>query len=178
MGLDITAYSNLKKVDIVFNQDGEPIDPVTRKIFEGDYFQPRGNGYFDDRADGIDFTSVYLYDKFIGFRAGSYGYYNRWREELAKLSGWPLSSYEEYGKMWPSYAASTWDANSGPFCELIHFSDCEGAIGAITSAKLARDFEKFQEAANAHEDECFSKKYREWRAAFELAANNGAVSFH
>lgn len=176
MGLDITAYSNLTKIDAVFNKNGEPIDPVTRKALDGDYYEPRSNPHYD-RADGLT-EGVYRYDKAIRHCAGSYTGYSRWREELAKLAGWPLGSYERYGKIWPSHAASAWDKESGAFWELINFSDCEGTIGAATSAKLARDFAAHQAKADAHEDEWFREKYGEWRAAFELAANAGAVSFH
>lgn len=176
MGLDITAYSNLKKIDVVFNCDGEPIDPATRKEIEPDYYRPIKNPHYD-RADGIT-DGVYLYDNSVGFHAGGYGGYNWWREELAKLGGWPLGQYEQYGKIQPSHAASAWDANGGAFWELINFSDCEGTIGATTSAKLARDFAEYQTKADAHENEGFRAKYGEWRAAFELAAKSGAVSFH
>jgi len=176
MGLDITAYGNLRKIDAVFSKDGEPIDPATREALDGDYYEPRPNEHYD-RADGLT-EGVYRYEKAIAHRAGSYGGYNRWREELAKLGGWPLGSYEQYGKTWSSHAASAWDAKGGAFWELINFSDCEGTIGAATSAKLARDFAEHQANADAHEDNGFREKYGQWRAAFELAANNGAVSFH
>lgn len=176
MGLDITAYSNLKRIDAVFNKDGEPVDPTTREPIDGDYYQPIHNPHYD-RADGLT-EGVFRYEKAIGHRAGSYSGYNLWREELAKLAGWPLGSYEFFGDVRPSHAASAWKATEGPFFELINFSDCEGTIGAVTSKKLALDFAEYQAKADAHEDEYFRMKYKEWRAAFELAANAGAVNFH
>lgn len=177
MGLDITAYSRLAKVDAVFDAGGEPIDPQTREPIAEDYYRPRENAHHD-RADGIEPRCVYRYGKAIGHHAGSYGGYNRWREQLAELAGWPKTSYEQYGTQWPSWAASAWNAESGPFWELINFSDCEGTIGPKHCAKLAKDFAGHQAKADAHDDERFRKLYAEWRAAFELAADSGAVSFH
>lgn len=37
MGLDVFAYNKLIKVDAVFDEDGDPIDPVTHQPFEFDY---------------------------------------------------------------------------------------------------------------------------------------------
>lgn len=176
MGLDITAYKNLTKVDAVYHEDGEPIDPQTRKPFDFDYCQPVPNEHYD-RADGVT-SGVYKYEDLMGFRAGSYGGYNQWRENLAKLSGWKEGTYNQFGKDWPSHAASAWEADSGPFWELINFSDCEGTIGPQTSAKLAKDFEEHQAKADAHESKCFRSLYADWRKAFEMASQNGIVSFH
>lgn len=55
---------------------------------------------------------------------------------------------------------------------------CEGVIGSSVSAKLAKDFADFQKDADAHEDRNFREKYAEWRKEFEMAADDGAVSFH
>lgn len=176
MGLDITYYSKLTPIDAVFDEDGEPINPQTREPLECDYCQPIENPHYD-RSDGLA-RGVYAYEDCDGFRAGSYSGYNRWREQLAELAGWALGSYRQYDKDWPSHAASAWDSESGPFWELICFSDCEGTIGAKTSAKLAADFAEHQSKADAHEDERFRDLYAKWREAFESAANAGAVLFH
>lgn len=178
MGLDITAYSKLEKVDCVFNADGEPIHPESRLPLRDDYFQAHVNSDFPDRAGSIEDSAIYRYKRAIPLHAGSYMGYNQWREQLAELAGYPLVEYERWGQKWPSHAASTYDRTEGPFWELIHFSDCEGIIGPEASAKIARDFADHQAKADTHEDEWFRSKYNEWRAAFELAAQNGAVHFH
>src|SRR5262245_11739489 len=103
------------------------------------------------------------------FRAGSYSGYNRWRELLS----------ETVHGMTPH---EIWTAADGAyegyaFIELIHFSDCEGIIGPLTSASLAQDFNDF------------SSKIKEWGSyditlyqnfmrAFNVAAINGIVQFH
>ena len=177
MGLDVTAYRKIAKVDAVFDQHGEPIDPITREEIE-DVVRLYVNPDFPGRAGGIESGAVYRFEGYLHVSAGSYGYYNAWRNEVAKLAGWPQGSYEQYGKTWPSYAASTWDADSGPFYELICFSDCEGTLGPDVCMKLARDFAEHQEKADAHPDERFRAKYAEWRAAFDFAASTGAMNFH
>lgn len=177
MGLDVTAHRKIAKVDAVFDNCGEPIDPVTREPIEGG-FHLYVNSDFPGRAGEIEDGAVYRSEAFTHVAAGPYSYYNRWRDELAKLAGWPESSYEQYGKTWPSYAASAWSADSGPFYELICFSDCEGTLGTEVCVKLAKDFAQHQSKADAHSDERFRQKYAEWRAAVEFAADGGAMKFH
>lgn len=183
MGLDITAYGGLTKVDAVFDADGEPINPATREPLDWGteyHFQPRANSYFPGREAGIEMDAVYRAARQMGFRAGSYGGYNTWRDELAKLAGYPAVSVDRYGtgNAQLRYDRSAWDASGGPFWELICFSDCEGVIGPVVSAKLAADFASHQGDADAHQDEWFRTLYATWRKAFEMAADNGAVYFH
>ena len=75
---------------------------------------------------------------------------------------------------------SCWSGQQGPFCELINFSDAEGIIGASVSAELAKDFAEFQERAASFDWQHphFKELYQQWREAFELASDNGAVRFH
>lgn len=177
MGLDITYYKNLTQIDCVFNADGDPIDPATRQPIE---YCTQANVHqdFPERAGQVEDRAVYSCESQGGFRAGSYGGYNQWREELAKLAGYPAVETIEYGKPCQRHDAGAFVAGSGPFWELIYFSDCEGIIGASVSAKLAADFAAHQDKADAHESERFRVKYSEWRKAFEEASHNGAVDFH
>lgn len=179
MGLDITAYGKITPLDCVFDSDGEPIDPKTREPLDGlEYFQANVNQDFPDRSKDIADNGVYTYETSTGFRAGSYGGYNNWRESLAKLAGYAPEEEDRYGSKRMRHDAGAWSKTSGPFWELILFSACEGTIGPKVSAKLAKDFADYQTKADAHEDEYFRSKYAEWREAFEMAANNGAVDFH
>lgn len=176
MGLDITAYSKLKVVDVVYDADGEPIDPVTREslfVSAADFAHIYVNPDFPERADAL-MRGYYLYGETLGFRAGSYSYYSRWREELAKLAGYPGSSDSLY-----PCSSTVYEAFGGPFWELINFSDCEGAIGPKTSAKLAEDFAGFRKKLDgAVVSMGFVDTYDEFEKAFQLAADGGAVCFH
>lgn len=109
--------------------------------------------------------------------SSGYGTYNGWREELAKLAGYPVQMREQYGREVESYCTACWGGAQGPFSEQINFSDCEGTIGPVVSAKLAKDYAEFAEKAEAV-DGYFWEKYQEWQVAFQLAADNGAVKFH
>jgi hypothetical protein len=177
MGLDISAYRKITKIDAVFDAGGEPIDPTTREPVEYD-MQAYKNDEFPGRADDIEDRAVYRAEDSLGFRAGAYSTFNRWRDELAKLAGYPIGQYEQYGKMWDSHCVACWEGQVGPFSELINFSDCEGIIGSAVATKLAKDFADFQDAADKHEDQAFTLRYAEWRKAFEMAADAGAVRFH
>lgn len=112
------------------------------------------------------------------FRAGSYSGYNWWREHLCKFA---LGC--EPGELWEDPE----DFEGKPFVELINFSDCEGAIGPRTSAKLAADFASHEPRvaswAEAHIEEpdnrgYFIELFGEWKRGFELAAQNGFLIFH
>lgn len=150
MGLDITWYRKLTPAKHESDH--------TTNFYIADSFAARAK----DIAEGTH----YAYLESDSFRAGSYSGYNEWRDQLAKLAG-----YQSAEDVWHN-------RTEGPFYELIDFSDCEGVLGAATSAKLAKDFAQFQEQADAHADNYFRTKYREWRNAFEKAADRGAVSFH
>lgn len=176
MGLDITYYRNLKKLDVVFDKSGRAIDPVTREFLDYD-FDAYSNPDFPEHIAGVE-EGYYAAERGGGFRAGSYGGYNQWREELAKLAGYPSRPEERYGRVEERHDRGAQEAGQGPFFELIYFSDCEGTIGPKFSAKLAKDFSDYQAKADGHTDEYWRDKYTEWRKAFEFAANNGAVSFH
>lgn len=169
MGLDITAYSQIKKLPDVYNKDGEPLDPKTLEPIETDYFKSYLNSSFPGRADDVEDGECYTYADSFGFCAGSYSGYNGWREQLAEMAGYPSIDN--------SHAEGSWKAAKGPFYELIYFSDCEGVLGTATCKKLLADFEVRADDV-AYEDSYFAKKYKEWHKAIKLAANDGCVRFH
>lgn len=175
MGLGITAYRKLTPA-----QGNEAFGETGELMYDEGWVQLYANPDFPTQADDIKDDHAYRYEETIRFHAGSYGGYGRWRDELAELAGYELGEYGAHGRTWSSYAAAVWanPQKPGPFVELINFSDCEGTIGAKTSAKLAKDFSDFQEKADTHTEEYFRQKYAEWRKAFEMAADGGAVRFH
>ena len=183
MGLDITAYRKLTRLDAVFDADGEPINPETREPLD-DYARFYVNSDFPGREGGIEHNAVYAYTEAHGFRAGSYSGYSVWREKLAALANYPQVEHERVQGYAPSRvmssAAAAWSGKCEgmPFVELVNFSDCEGVIGPEVAAKLAKDFAEFEERAKAVGDERFYSCYCDWRKAFEMAADSGAVSFH
>ena len=173
MGLDTSWYRGLKKRDdVIFDGEGEPTNV-------DDYCRPYVNSYFPKQADNIEDRAIYEYETSgdDGWHGG-YGRYSGWRNWLAKIAGYPEGTYEQYGKDWPSHCVECWNGKKGPFSELINFSDCEGVIGPKTSAKLAKDFARFDDKAKADGDEYQYAAYCSFRKAFEEAANNGCVSFH
>lgn len=175
MGLDITAYRKIELADnnIAFDENDELTD---YHLFVQFY---RNNAFSKQIAGEVEDGAAYKYEDSMSFTAGSYSSYNRWREELAKLAGYKPIRTDTYGCMADGYCAGLWKNKnpSGHFSELINFSDCDGVIGAQVSAKLANDFSIFQVKADAHESDLFREKYAKFRAAFEMAADAGAVKF-
>lgn len=166
MGLDITAYRALSKVeDAATDADGNPeaydthwrAHPVVVAFTEENW---------PGRSQGIEPGAIYVFGEIFDFRAGSYGGYNQWRDELARFAG-----YGSALEVWES------DRTEGPFLELINFADNEGVIGPVVAAKLAKDFQEFQSKAD-QEESWWRSSYANWRRAFEMAADNGAVVFH
>jgi hypothetical protein len=177
MGLDITYYKNLTKLDCLFDRDGDPVHPKTRAPIEN-FARIRANSSFPERETPLEDGGIYICEEREGFNAGPYSLYNRWREQLAKLAGYPAVEVDEYGTKQMRHDVGAWQSEGGPFYELINFSDCEGTIGPVVSAKLAKDFADFQSKADAVESEDWRESYADWRKAFETAAQNGAVHFH
>ena len=119
-----------------------------------DVFQPFINPSFPGRAAGIEPDVWYKRDEAGDFRAGSYSGYGAWRAALASVA-------------------------EGAFWELINFSDCEGTIGPVVSAKLAKDFETHRDRIQDEvRDEYFMHLYDAWMKAFQTAADGGCVTFH
>lgn len=169
MGLDITAYKGLTKVDGKARKD---FDYAHGEVV---FYH---NKDFKGRFEGLDEEAVYNFTDSMGFRAGSYSGYSTWREQLAELAGYPATPYTGFGEEQIRHDSGAWKATEGPFWELINFADNEGTIGPVVSAKLAQDFAKFRDAAMNHPDEWFREKYKDWQEAFEMASDNGAVDFH
>ena len=161
MGLDITAIRQARFVRFTLN-DEEDYDWLTQ-------IHIYANAGFPDRAVPMRDNGLYEYAEIFTFRAGSYSGYNHWREQLTRLM---LNTSPE--RIWESP-----DTFAGrPFVELIDFSDCEGTIGTTAARKLAKDFQDCQGHADKVSDEYFQELYRQWRKAFEMAADEGCVKFH
>jgi len=154
VGLDISYYRNLVPTEHASNDD-DALRPIVHPEFPG-------------RTDGLDPNRWYIGEQVGDFRVGSHSGYNLWRDELAR---------SVHGKS----ASDLWEAgeSDGPFMELINFSDCEGTIGPVVSAKLDKDFADWRErVAASGVDAYFMSRYDAWHEAFAVAAENGAVDFH
>jgi hypothetical protein len=172
MGLDITYYKGLTKNKLHNQLEDEELDYNTEVSF---WINP----YFPGRNGSIEAGFSYIFASSGAFRAGSYSGYNNWREQLAKFAGYPATPVSYYGEApTPRHDQGAFSVEGGPFWELINFADNEGVIGPEVSAKLAKDFETFQERADAFGDKWWRSRYKMWREAFEAAAQGGAVKFH
>jgi len=179
MGLDITAYSNLKRIgqhekDIALN-GGEP-GGIEDFCYYENHVHAFAYDVFPTSFRGIPIIATrYVGDSELieggcfettdatethGFRAGSYSGYNAWRRDLARQFN-------------PETKADM------PFYELIWFADNEGSIGPEAAADLLADFRQHESAyAPEFHEEYFREKYADWARAFELAASGGLVEFH
>lgn len=177
MGLDITAYRKVRLMDTELTRKDEDYYDF---VEENGGFTTYVNEAFPGRADPIlDGRGYETDEEAFGFRAGSYSGYNDWRNQLAELAGYAcVESERPYRGKELRCDESAFNADSGPFHELISFSDCEGIIGSVAAKKLAKDFADFQEKADSFGDEYFRRKYADWRKACEMAADDGCIKFH
>ncbi len=177
MGLDITAYSNLRHLghcpDV--NEDDHEYDPETYdrihvQAFAYDAFPHALAGLPDVRTDlfgsGDAFLTAGCFEvtdktETHRFRAGSYSGYNMWRDDLRR-----------------QFNPETDPA--GPFYELIWFADNEGTIATEAARALLVDFRQLAPAyAPAMSWADYARRsYADWTRAFELAADGGLVDFH
>ncbi|UZD74736.1 hypothetical protein OM992_03295 [Bacillus siamensis] len=116
--------------------------------------------HFPGRGEGVDPDKFYTSEESFSFRAGSYSGYGWWRRKLEEFKG------------------------DTAFQELINFADNEGTIGPVVSKKLAKDFNEHADAAREYArtlgdaGEVWLYLYGDWKKAFEMASENGAVNFH
>jgi len=164
MGLDITAYSDIEFVqslgDTSPNQADEFYSLGYTRIYEND-------PAFTERGDGLE-PGWYKRDGSMGFRAGSYGGYNMRRRSLAQAV-----FAVEPEEIWKD--PDTYTHNSVSL--LIHFTDCDGFIGPVTSKKIYDDLIQIPEVAISQWELNEYDFLSNFTAAFKLASQNGVVRF-
>ena len=151
MGLDITAYKNIK---IIESEEPEY------------YFSNTGF----PQSNMIDFENKEIqinFDEEFDFRAGSYGGYNKFRNELC-ISVNNISDEE----LWASKDESL------KFYWLINFSDCDGYIGTSYCKILYDEFVKYEDEVKSNLQDYYHIIYDNFKEAFRLGSDNGLVSFH
>ena len=191
MGLDITAISEIEPVEIPEDIElwsDEYYDWEEEQNFPGSVWNLYQSSHFPEQGEGLPNGSVVSKGEEFGHRAGSYSGYNEWRRLLARAA-LGMSDVEVWDKIDSGVSYS-----EVPFGELINFSDADGVIGPIASQKLYNDFVKYEEPIMKKLDRFYLKfedyeidgetydwfkfKYKDWKEAFRVASNNGAVIFH
>lgn len=184
MGLDITAYSNLEYVGHVERPEepgtypsaeyaeyeawmDEHVEAYCYKGFERHALmgvpnvrQADDHGAFVSAGYFVRTPATEVH----GFRAGSYGGYNWWRNDMR----------EKYN---PDVRPE------GPFYGLINFADNEGTLCEMVCASLLLDFRQHEQAhrlswMGSESCEYQMELYADWIRAFALGAKGGLVDFH
>ena len=190
MGLDITAVSEIRPIDLPEGMEkwtDEYYDWESSKGYS--LWTPHNMPSFPRHAEGLPDSELVDTDgESYSFRAGSYSGYGEWRNDLALAAG-----HEEGSEgVW---AKADDGVTGGPFEELINFPDNEGVIGPVISQKLYDDFVNYEKEVNKTIDwwylkmvpekeydgddiKWFKIKYNDWKHAFDIARNNGMVIFH
>lgn len=169
MGLDISAYSNIKVLGFGdYDEDLE--DKVEFEYINPGFPHAVPPEWLDSGERFVRWVPTKDTEDF-DFGAGSYSGYNYWRASLVPTG---LESRDIWNE--PEKWAKL------PFVELINFSDCEGVMAGPVCEKLYNDFKEKRElyASRLTEDDSqyYLGKYDDWTEAFELARHDGLVSFH
>lgn len=165
MGLDVCAFGQIT----LTHEPGSAAEDTDELVA---WENPSFPGSAAGLVDGAQYShAVYVDGPSLG-----YGRYSVWRDQLAKLAGYPLGVYESHGQESKSHCVACWGGEKGPFAEQINFSDAEGDIGPVVSAKLFLDYECFAPAAESVGGE-FWAIYQRFRDCFEVAKDGGAVRF-
>lgn len=188
MGLDITAYSHLELA-------GKMCDEATADFCYENHVQAFSYSAFPKSYAGLagadeEFTMGWgSGSSFIGgycyrftdktemrdFRAGSYGGYSVYRNELSDLAFGMKNDLTSFGDN--SYWNRLTALGEGPFWEQINFADNEGSIGPVAAEKLYHDYVENREKFLASAPD-WIEIYDEWTEAYDLARHDGLVHFH
>lgn len=173
MGLDITAYKNVKLIENPYmGSTGEP------DVWANQVYIDVGNSEWE-QGDDLEAGRVYEFSDVISVYSSSYSTYGRLRDELARIAGYePLIAGSKYLGI---YSARVWhdchNGKRGILSELINFSDCEGEIGTKSCRKILNDLHTVSKKTG---------ELNEWDQGlltdliqtFEFAAVDGFVQFH
>lgn len=157
MGLDCTGYSKVKFIR-------EATGPEDESGYDEGLVKPYINPHYPAHAIGIQ-NGWYDYDDSHDFRAGSYGSYNNWREELCELALGVTP-----GVVWNNPDAYV----DHDLYWLINFSDCEGVINAENSGRILRGLRELHDYGDLNSWGVLDN----WFTALELAADDGFITFH
>lgn len=155
MGLDIIAYSKLKKDEYLSAMSEEEKEELDGDCLIMSTLLTEIDEAFPGRTEPLKYNGD-VYDC----------------ENCAHIS---IGSYGTYG--WFRRALETFSEDCDWFNELIDFSDCEGVIGSIVSKKLYEDFssnaESFEQWVyqkySVVEGELLLRMYYKFESAFEIA---------
>lgn len=162
MGLFIQAFKNIQ-------QEADPDDGLSVSSNGFDVqFEGLVEGYYsgEQSHDTLSFT----YDGYMQFR-----------ELLASLVYPPIKVTIEdeadqlFCDTYPHFVAVN-QHTTGPFVELINFTDSDGTIGSKCAQKLYDDFIKYDKTAKQKMGDQY-ENYAIFTRLFEYASNNGFVMF-
>lgn len=187
MGLDVSAVTNWKQVDITeeFYQEEDH-----------EYHRVYHNKHFPSHTEELSNVTYYEALDYDGDFHMSYGGYSSFRDFLAKLAGYyhqtpeptdysdPEYRNKHYDHMYPHVAGIYKDDSvtmESDFVALIHFSDCEGIISNKWCKLLDAAFDKYlPEVDKLPEDDYYKQKYYDMAECVKAAANSekGFLYFH
>lgn len=184
--VDIVAYRGLTPVQTALDDRGRLVCAESFRPLEHctEFKVP---DLLSFAADGLLDASTYRYEELKMGWSGSTALFLGWLEMLARVGGYKPKSFKlvpgEPSTLIDSFLTGAHEAGEGPFMALLHLFASEGTIGPVTSAKLAKDFAAFDEVAKTpvpgkfEPAQFFYPTYCKLRECFEMASQNGAVTF-
>lgn len=199
MGLNVEAYS---KIELDDNQASEVVTDASevepRADVDDSVVQLDIRPAFAERAPEVVSGGWYRYADTFSFNVGGYSWFGLFRDALSRFIGAPSH---------PAFLENiTRHKAEEPFFELLYFSDCDSTIGAGVCGKLARDFAEHEFSFRRRIDALarltlegmrddrggyglatdtsvseiardFVELYANFKRAFQIGADSGAVKF-
>ncbi|WP_313493183.1 hypothetical protein [Psychrobacter faecalis] len=173
MGLDITAYKNVKLVE-----NPKMGDTNHPEVWGNQVYINIGNSEWG-QGDDLESGQVYGFSYVMSVYRSSYSTYGNLRNELARIAGYePLIAGSQYRGIYAARVCDNWEQGKrGILSELICFADNEGEIGTKTCRKILNDLHTVSARAG---------ELNEWNQGlltdliqtFEFAAVDGFIQFH
>lgn len=173
MGLCITAYTNVKLVDKPARDECviEDINLAIVAIGNDKWVQ----------ADDLVMGQVYEFEKKYSKLNMPYSEFGKFRNELARVLGYPAIEGESEQRKYLAGAWEQWDngKRDGDLAALLNFTDSQGEIGNKTCRKILADLEKMSVTPKKPNDlsEEDSERLILLMGTFKHAADGGFVQF-
>jgi hypothetical protein len=177
VGLSIFAASN---IDWSRDFCREPLDGISRVAEEQHEIDLGAPGQFRLLEEGLPPSGRFRYEgprHFID--VGCPEFYRRWRAQLVRLTGHTAHEF------WTALhgAAQRWEPWCEPpfaFGDLVFLDNGTSVVGPTVGARLAEQFADWEEkafafAATVEEPAAWLRLYRDFRRAFDIAADRGAA---
>lgn len=180
MGLDVTAYQNVRKI-AAWPDPEQQIDDIAEYdpdrggyVWNGQrvtYIHPLSIGPYHAHVAPLT-PGIYIYDAECECWGSSYSSYNAWRDWLSRTAlGMSARA------VWARWGDDSVLRARGA-AWLVNFSDCEGYLSGPVSTRILADLRQHEATLRESGNQWEIEGLDAWLRGLGLAAENGLIEFH